>query len=843
MQKQAKIFGQFPDEFAMLCQRPAGLDSLDLQHEMHAEGISEAITKLLCMLDCAPSGIHFKDLDGKYLFVNEQFAKLFHLDREQIVGLTDREIFSADVAELFRSHEQKALEKGAPLTFEEEVLQEDGPHFFQTTRYPFQDAQGRTVGVCGVCVDMTLLKMKEETLRENEQKCRAIFDQTYQFIGLLTPDGTLVEANRTAMQFSGVEPKDVLGKPFWETPWWTHSKAVQDRLKEAIQQAAAGMFVRFEATHKSSDGQMHHIDFSLKPVRNDKGEVVYLIPEGRDITEHKSTENELEQYREHLEAMVEERTASLEAANQDLKREMQERRVLDEALRESERKIRTLMDNLPGMAYRCKNDRKWTMEFVSDGCMELTGYEPRDLIGNRTLSYAELIHEEDRDKVWDTIEDALDENRRFKLTYRIASKKGQTKWVLEQGIGVFSEGGELLALEGFISDITDRKMAEQELRKHRDHLEELVLERTSDLIESEEKYRTLVENVPLVTYRISLHGEVLFINDFVEEVFGYKPQEIFKKPELFFEERILAEDLGVVKELREKSLRNGQEFLAEYRIRHKRGQVVYVMDHAIPFEAPNGRIRGLAGIIMDITSRVRLRDELIRAEEQKTITEVSARLAHEIRNPLMSAGGFARRLLSSMPKDDPNRPKVEIIVKEVGRLETILRMILNYLQPVQLCLSMHDPNQLLENALNAVDAELKESHTEIQLDLDKGLSKIHVDQLQMELVLETLIKQAINQIKDGGKLSIATSSENGMVKLLMTYPLKHVSRDDIEHFFYPFTSTEKAHDTADLPLSKIVIAKHGGDIDVKLEKPDQLILKITLPEIADEYNGLDAQGL
>jgi PAS domain S-box-containing protein len=110
----------------------------------------------------------------------------------------------------------------------------------------------------------------------------------------MTPDGTLIEANRAALEIAGVKESDVLGKPFWETPWWTHSRELQDRLRDAIKAAARGEFVRFEATHlAASNGGIHYVDFSLKPVKNERGEVVFLIPEGRDVTEKKQVEENL----------------------------------------------------------------------------------------------------------------------------------------------------------------------------------------------------------------------------------------------------------------------------------------------------------------------------------------------------------------------------------------------------------------------------------------------------------------------------------------------------------------------------------------------------------------------
>jgi diguanylate cyclase (GGDEF)-like protein/PAS domain S-box-containing protein len=136
-------------------------------------------------------------------------------------------------------------------------------------------------------------KRAAERARESEWRFRAIFDQTFQFIGLLTTDGTLVEANRTALQFAGIPEADVIGKPFWQTPWWRHSFDLQQQLRAAIARAAKGECIRFEASHVNADGETRFVDFSLKPVYDDVGHIHMLVPEGRDITDRKRAEDEL----------------------------------------------------------------------------------------------------------------------------------------------------------------------------------------------------------------------------------------------------------------------------------------------------------------------------------------------------------------------------------------------------------------------------------------------------------------------------------------------------------------------------------------------------------------------
>ena len=153
---------------------------------------------------------------------------------------------------------------------------------------------------------------------------------------------------------------------------------------------------------------------------------------------------------------------------EELKPLVMEHKRAEESLLESERKLSTLIGNLPGVVYRCLNDNNWTMEFISDGCVELTGFEPSDLIGNRAVAFNELIYADDRPLVWDQIQSELAQKRPYRVVYRIRDVRGEKKWVWDQGVGVPSKEGQLKALEGFLIDITEKKMLEAELEKAKD---------------------------------------------------------------------------------------------------------------------------------------------------------------------------------------------------------------------------------------------------------------------------------------------------------------------------------------------------------------------------------------
>ena len=180
--------------------------------------------------------------------------------------------------------------------------------------------------------------------------------------------------------------------------------------------------------------------------------------------------------------------------------------VAERSLQESERRLATLLSNLPGMAYRCRNDRDWTMEFVSDGCEALTGYKSTDLVGNSARSFASLLHPNDRDRIWQEVQNAVSRQIPYRLTYRIIAVDGREKWVWEQGVGLFGANG-LEALEGFITDVTDRKNADARLQSQAD------------------RFRAIIENTDAGYFRIGMDGCYKEVNPAWLRMHGFRHKE------------------------------------------------------------------------------------------------------------------------------------------------------------------------------------------------------------------------------------------------------------------------------------------------------------------------------
>lgn len=160
---------------------------------------------------------------------------------------------------------------------------------------------------------------------------------------------------------------------------------------------------------------------------------------------------------------VDQLVKSLWKTNEILHSEVEERRQVEGALEESERVLSTLISNLPGVAYRCRNEPGRPFEFVSEGIFELTGYRPADFVEKKDVRIADLIHPEDRDRVWEEIQTGVREKRPYQLVYRTRTLDWKEKWVWEKGQGVGSSSGGSLTLEGFITDISDRRKLEEQV--------------------------------------------------------------------------------------------------------------------------------------------------------------------------------------------------------------------------------------------------------------------------------------------------------------------------------------------------------------------------------------------
>jgi len=222
----------------------------------------------------------------KFYLGNKKISEMFGYEAHEIKKLGVEDMLLKNILPQSLEQVRKLINKEITVIEGISLKRKNGSIFYADITVSHLQL-GDKVYLLMIIMDVTKRKQLEKKMEKNGKKMRDIFDQTFQLIGLMKIDGTLIEANKAALDFSGIKASSVLNKLFWETPWWTHDPEMQERLKDSVKRAAQGEFIRFEATHVAKDGSLHYIDFSLKPVRDKTGKVIFLIPEGRDITELK----------------------------------------------------------------------------------------------------------------------------------------------------------------------------------------------------------------------------------------------------------------------------------------------------------------------------------------------------------------------------------------------------------------------------------------------------------------------------------------------------------------------------------------------------------------------------
>lgn len=167
--------------------------------------------RLRAILDNSPGMVFLKDPEGRYLHVNREFERAFHMTCKQIVGKTDEAIFVAEEAAAFRVHDLKVLQAGVPLEFEEVATHDDGPHTSLVSKFPLYDREGKPYALCGISTDITDRKRMEETLRQSEERYRSIFENAVEGIFQTTVDGKYVAVNPALARMYGYDsPEDMI---------------------------------------------------------------------------------------------------------------------------------------------------------------------------------------------------------------------------------------------------------------------------------------------------------------------------------------------------------------------------------------------------------------------------------------------------------------------------------------------------------------------------------------------------------------------------------------------------------------------------------------------------------
>jgi PAS domain S-box-containing protein len=372
------------------------------------------------------------ELDGRFTFANERFRELVGYGADELRRMRMHEMTHPD--DVGRSAElvEHLARTGEPFSVETRYLRKDGGVVWaKVSAGPGSVADDKPTSIVAVAVDISERKRSEERERELKERALAatakfesVFQQSSTFAGITDLDGVVLEANRFSLEACGYGLAQVVGEPFWRTPWWRGSRYVQAKIREATATAAAGEAYVATLPYWRSDGTERLVAFAMHPICDDTGRVVFLHPTGIDVTEREATEARLRASEERLRVATE--AAQIGLHDYDL-----------------------VTGNLA-----------WDSR-----TRELWGVEPGE-----PVSYAlwrDGLHPDDRQAAEAAVRGALDPagEGRYHAHYRVVHRQsGVTRWIEVTGRTTFAHG-QAVRLVGTVQDITDRKRADQALRE------------------------------------------------------------------------------------------------------------------------------------------------------------------------------------------------------------------------------------------------------------------------------------------------------------------------------------------------------------------------------------------
>jgi PAS domain S-box-containing protein len=559
---------------------------LEIQNEELRQAqvdLSHAHDHYADLYDFAPVGYVILDRGGTILNANLTAAAMLGVERRELLQTPITRFLSGDLQDAFYFHREAVFSSDMKETCETKMQRSDGTAVvvrFESAAFASDGARRCRSAL----IDITEARRTQRQLEESDQRYHRLTDAVIDHIFTVTVDSrrrlkTVHGPNCEV--FTGFTPEEYDADPsLWSSAVVEEDRAlVENHDRQTLACQSPGPV---EYRIRLKDGSLRWVLRVTSPQFGEHGDLTTYDGLLQDISTKKAAEASLHMLHEELEQQFRGQTLELQGRT--------------DKLRESERAFSTLMNSLPGAAYRCENDRRRTALYISDGIEQVTGHPARNFIEVK-VELGDLIHLEDRGSVWNKIQTSVAARKPYQLAYRLMRRDGSPRMLWEQGEGVFSPDGKLLALEGYISDISELKQTEDELQMLSNFSENLI---------------STSQSLILV---LDSQARIVRFNPAFELLTGWNLDEV--EGQDWFEHFIPERNQERIRQLFTTALKGDRTRANVNPIVTRSGDEREIEWYDAPLTSPEGELIGLLCTGTDVTERLLLEQEVIDASEEE----------------------------------------------------------------------------------------------------------------------------------------------------------------------------------------------------------------------------------
>jgi len=547
--------------------------------------------KYRALVENATDLIFMIDKKNNVLSLNKSAAKIFGKGINEVIGKSIFELFPEQVAAGYANNLKKVFKTGTPISTETKMITRGRESWISVSLSPVRDEKGKVSAVIGVTRDITENKKLEQERAEalkqaiSGQVAHETIEGMIDPVALTDIKGRITRINKAFHNIFGYSEKEILGN----FPSNFVIKNDVPRIVSGIKKVfKKGFISNFECTGLTKNKKKIPVLINFTLMKDDEGNPKGLIAVIRDITERKRADEELKEYSERLEEMVDERTLEL---------------------RNSEAKYRNLTESLDELIYRA-DPETFVATYVNKAIEKIYGYTTDEWLSDPTL-WERSLYPDDMERVYAEMEAAQQEMKYVNLTYRIIRRDKSVRWVEDHMSWQKDQQGNLISLNGVMNDITERKKAEQEVR-----LLSHVIEQTSEAV--------------AVT---DLKGKYYFINKSYEKMRGYSKEELMIKD---FRETYTGNEKELKINAFKECLNNGF-WTGELPYTRKDGSIVQTLASIVLLKDANGKPYAVAGTMKDITELKQLEDERTKAEAKAAAAKMAKDTIESMIDPVIIA--------------------------------------------------------------------------------------------------------------------------------------------------------------------------------------------------------------